>query len=241
MKKINAIRTDKVWGYEIWLYSPVKNKETTLEDGSKTTHGPLVKIINATQPLSVQVHPDDKLAMELENEKNGKSESWYVLDHKPNATLVLGLSTYDNEKIKEALKNKTFNNLLKQVEIKKGDFINVPAGLVHGIGAGITVLEVQQPSEITYRYYDYDRLENGQLRELHIDKALRSQKQLSFHLEPSNFNPLTFQNKVGTQKFVMGEHVLDSESIVVNLETYESFIANKGEKINFNHWAIISL
>lgn len=241
MKKVITQKYDKLWGYELWLYSPVKSKETLFEDGTKATVGPLVKIICANLPLSVQVHPDDKFAKELENQDNGKSEAWYVLDHKPNASLVLGLHTYDKEEIRAAIANKSFKNLLKEVKVKTGDFYDIPAGLVHGIGAGITVLEVQQPSDTTYRYYDYDRLENGKARELHIDKALKVQKELPFALQPSNHNPLTFINEVGSQTYMSEPSILEFDAIIVDLENYDTFLANKGEKISFNKYCIISI
>lgn len=241
MKKVITQRYDKVWGYELWLYSPVKNKETFFENWDKTVKGPLVKIICANQPLSVQVHPDNHFAKELENEQNGKAEAWYVLEHKKDASLVLGLTTYDQEEIKKSIVDKTFRKLLKEVKVKTGEFYNIPAGLVHGIGAGITVLEVQQPSDTTYRYYDYDRLENGKPRELHIDKALKVQKQIPFHLEPTHYNPLTYQNEVGTQVYMTEPSTLKKESIIVDLNTYETYVADKGELINFKRYVIISM
>lgn len=241
MKQVITQRHNKIWGYELWLYSPVKGKETNFVDGEKTTNGPLVKIISANQPLSVQVHPDDYLAQQLENEHNGKAEAWYVLEHEKNASLVLGLSTYNDDEIKRAIANKTFKSLLKEVKVKTGDFYNIPAGLIHGIGAGITVLEVQQPSELTYRYYDYDRLENGHPRELHIEKALKVQKQISFHLDPINFEPLTYKNIVGTQTYLTKPSVLKKESIVVNLENYETYVVQEGETINFKKYVVISM
>lgn len=101
MKKIIPIRFDKIWGYEIWLSSPLKGKETLFEDGEKVSFGPLIKIIQANQPLSVQVHPNDEWAKKLENQDNGKSESWYVLEAKPGSSLVTGLSTFDEQVIRE--------------------------------------------------------------------------------------------------------------------------------------------
>ena len=200
----------------------------------------MIKIIKADQPLSVQVHPDDYWAKKLENEPNGKSESWFVLDCKENSEVIIGLTTYDETKIREHINNKTFGSILKRTKVKKGDFYNIEAGLVHGIGGNIKVLEVQQPSDITYRYYDYDRLQDGKLRELHIEKALKTQKLLDYKLKPSLFEPLTYKNALGSQIFSNKSLILGEKSIVVNLENYDTFLAEKGEKVNLNWFAVIS-
>lgn len=240
MKKVIPIKHDKIWGYEIWLYSPVAGKETKTEDGNNVVNGPLIKIIKANQPLSVQVHPDDKFALELENQQNGKAESWYVLDAERNASLVVGLSSFDEKFIRESLANKTFKNLLVNTNISIGDFINVPAGLVHGIGAGATVFEVQQPSDTTYRYYDYDRLENGKPRELHVDKAIKVQKNLSWSLDPISEQPLIYKNEVGTQEYRKTPSTIKERSIVVDFDARCAYICEAGEKVNFKNYCIVS-
>lgn len=239
MKKIKAVKYDKIWGYEIWIYSPLKGQETTLEDGQKNTSGPLVKIIKANQPLSIQVHPDDNWAQKLENMANGKSESWYVLAAEKEAFLVAGLTTYDQEAITNAINHKSFENLLLKVPVKVGDFFDIPAGLVHGIGAGITVLEVQQPSDVTYRYYDYNRLENGKPRLLHLKKAMQVQKDLDYQLKPLKTKPLTYQNKISKQTFYTRPTTLSNDAIIVDLVNYQGFLATQGETINLTHYVVI--
>lgn len=240
MKKVKSIKVDKIWGYEIWMYSPISWKQTTLEDGTPTTEGPLIKIIQANQPLSVQVHPDDKLAQELNNEPVGKAESWYILEAQKNAKLVIGLKNYDEQFIRESMENKTFEDNLKKIEVKPGDFIDIPAGLVHAIGAGMKLLEVQQPSDLTYRYFDYYRLENGKPRELHLDKAIKSQRELSYELKPLSIDPLTYKNSVGSQTFLNNPTVLKEDAIIINIDTEEAFVAEQGETITFNNYAIVS-
>lgn len=132
----------------------------------------LIKKITADQALSVQVHPDDAYAEKKEGSK-GKTEMWYVLDCKPGAFLYYGLKhrISPNEFLKR-IQNGTITEVCQKVSVKKGDVFYIPAGLVHAIGAGITVAEIQQSSNITYRVYDYQRKDaQNQPRELHIAQA----------------------------------------------------------------------
>lgn len=133
----------------------------------------LIKFIDAKQPLSVQVHPNDTLARERHN-SFGKSEMWYIMDAENSAELIIG---FKDEIIKEDyLKNlhsETLENVLQKIPVKKGDTFYLPAGRVHAIGAGIVLVEIQQTSDITYRIYDYNRIDkDGYKRELHTDLAL---------------------------------------------------------------------
>lgn len=133
----------------------------------------LVKFIDAKKDLSVQVHPDDAYAMEHEGQ-NGKSEMWYVLDADEDASLIYGFAHPVNEEIlRGAVKTGTLDKHLQKVKVQKGDAYYVPAGIVHGIGAGTLVAEIQESSNVTYRVYDYDRMDkDGKKRELHFDKAV---------------------------------------------------------------------
>jgi len=135
----------------------------------------LIKLIDACDKLSVQVHPDDIYAQK-EGLPAGKTEMWYVLDAKPGAKLVYGMRKdvdLTDDQIKQAANNGTLEDYLNFVEVKKGDVFFIPAGLVHAIGEGILIAEVQQNSNTTYRMYDYNRRDkNGNLRELHMEKAL---------------------------------------------------------------------
>ena len=134
----------------------------------------LVKLIDAKKDLSVQVHPDDEYAMEYEHE-NGKTEMWYVLDAETGAHLIYGFEHPVTEDIlRGAVKDGTLGKHLHKQYVKKGDVIFVPAGTVHGLGAGIVVAEIQESSNVTYRVYDYDRVDKyGQKRQLHFDKAIQ--------------------------------------------------------------------
>lgn len=132
----------------------------------------LVKIIDAKDDLSIQVHPSDAYAYEHENGSLGKTECWYILDCEENATLVVGHNATTKEELHRMVGSAQWNEFIREVPIKKGDFIQIEPGTVHAIKGGILLLETQQNSDITYRVYDYDRLSNGKPRELHIEKSL---------------------------------------------------------------------
>ena len=132
----------------------------------------LVKIIDADKPLSVQVHPSDEYALKSEGQF-GKTEMWHILDAEDGAYLYLGLNrNVGKDEFAHAIENKTVCDLLNKVPVKKGDTYFIKSGTIHAIGAGITLYEVQQNSSLTYRVYDFDRVDKaGNRRELHIEKA----------------------------------------------------------------------
>lgn len=133
----------------------------------------LIKLIDAKQDLSVQVHPDDDYALEHENEY-GKSELWHIIDAAPDSYIYVGFKKKTNrEELLSAIKDGTVTELLNKVSVKPGEDYFIPAGTIHAIGKGILVCEVQQNSNSTYRLYDYDRVDKfGNKRHLDIDKAL---------------------------------------------------------------------
>lgn len=192
-------KINKIFGYntsnhigEAWGISAHKNGSSTIIDGpykglrlrelynrkkNLFGHYPkdefpiLVKIIDANDDLSIQVHPDDAYAKERENSL-GKTECWYILDTEKNTNIIIGHLAKTKEEFIEHIKNHTTESILNRFPIKAEDSFNIYAGTVHAICKGTLLLEVQQSSDITYRIYDYDRLSNGKLRDLHIDKAL---------------------------------------------------------------------
>lgn len=133
----------------------------------------LIKLIDAKDNLSVQVHPDNEYAARVEHEF-GKTEMWYVLDAAPGATLIYGFKNkIGKEEFKQAIESNTLLDVLNVVEVKKGDMFFIEAGTVHAIGKGALIAEIQQNSNSTYRVYDYGRLgKDGKPRELHIQKAI---------------------------------------------------------------------
>lgn len=132
----------------------------------------LTKIIDAREDLSIQVHPDDVYAKEHENGSLGKTECWYVLDCDPDASIVIGHHAKTRDELKNMIIECRWDELIREIPIKKGDFFQIDPGCVHAIKGGTMVLETQQNSDITYRVYDYDRFSNGKKRELHIDKSI---------------------------------------------------------------------
>lgn len=132
----------------------------------------LVKIIDAREDLSIQVHPDDDYASANENGALGKTECWYVLDCKENATIIIGHNAQSKEEMAQMVGQNRWSELLREVPIRKGDFFQIEPGCLHAIKAGTVILETQQSSDVTYRFYDYGRLENGKPRALHIEKSL---------------------------------------------------------------------
>ncbi|GAA4040160.1 type I phosphomannose isomerase catalytic subunit [Flavobacterium chungnamense] len=133
----------------------------------------LFKYLDARQDLSIQVHPNDELAAKRHN-SFGKTEMWYVMQADENARLIVGFKENSSQKeYIENLENKTLIDILDTKKVKKGDVYFLETGTVHAIGAGTVIAEIQQTSDITYRLYDFDRVDaNGNTRDLHVDLAL---------------------------------------------------------------------
>lgn len=135
----------------------------------------LVKIIDANTDLSIQVHPDDVMAKELEDSR-GKTECWYILNEDP-ASIIYGLKVADKKEAIRLIDERKWDELLREVPARKGDFFIVEAGTVHAIKKGSLILEIQQASDITYRLYDYDRKDDdGKLRDLHLEESKKAIK-----------------------------------------------------------------
>ena len=194
-------RLGKDWPYEIpgddtgecWAVSAHPNGDCTIREGAYegTTLSELwekhpemfgdigldrfpilIKIIDAKTDLSIQVHPDDAYAKVNENGSSGKTECWYVLDCAEDSGLVIGHNAKSREELTNMIHNGKWDELIREIPVKKGDFIQIDPGTVHAIKGGLMLLETQQNSDITYRVYDYGRLTDGKPRELHIDKSL---------------------------------------------------------------------
>ncbi len=133
----------------------------------------LIKFIDAKQDLSIQLHPNDKLAKERHN-SFGKTEMWYVMDADPGAKLIVGFNKdVDKKEYVESLENDTLLDLLNYEEVSEGDTFFINTGKIHAIGAGVLLAEIQQTSDITYRVFDFNRRDkDGNLRELHTQLAI---------------------------------------------------------------------
>lgn len=132
----------------------------------------LIKIIDAKDDLSIQVHPDDEYARVHENGSLGKTECWYVLDCDPGATIIIGHNAADAREMADMVDQGRWTELLREIPIQKGDFFQIDPGCLHAIKGGTLILETQQSSDVTYRFYDYDRLSGGRPRPLHIEESL---------------------------------------------------------------------
>lgn len=133
----------------------------------------LVKVLDANNDLSVQVHPDDKYAGINENGELGKTECWYIVDAAPDAKIIFGHNAQTKEEMAAMIAAGDWQGFLREQPVRKGDFFYVPSGTIHALCTGTVVLEVQQSSDTTYRLYDYGRLDDaGNERELHVEKSI---------------------------------------------------------------------
>ncbi|HOD40461.1 MAG: putative mannose-6-phosphate isomerase GmuF [bacterium ADurb.Bin243] len=142
----------------------------------QNNHFPLImKIIDADDRLSIQLHPDDEKARELEKYYCGKTEMWYVLDASADSEIILGFNRkIDENEFRRHIENNSLESVLNHIRVKKGDTFLIRPGCVHAIGKGVLIAEIQQNCDITYRVYDYARKDaDGKTRELHIKKALK--------------------------------------------------------------------
>ncbi|MDD3877224.1 MAG: mannose-6-phosphate isomerase [Bacteroidales bacterium] len=185
----------------------------------------LIKFLNAEDFLSVQVHPDDALAWER-HQCSGKTEMWYIIDTEKDSELILGFKEgTDRDVYLEKLNSGKIKDILNHVKIAKEDAFFIPAGKVHAIGKGILLAEIQQTSDITYRIYDWDRVDDkGNKRELHVDQALDA---INFSTDK---NPYTFYGRleniasriVSTPYFNVNNFPV-TQPIALDLGTRDSF------------------
>ena len=160
-------------GSTLWEHILNKGRQILGTDCENCKDFPiLIKLIDAEDDLSVQVHPDDEYA--AAHAGQGKTEMWYVIDCKPDSSIVIGFKeNTDKQHFEQAIKNNTVMQIVNKVKVSRGDVFFVPPGTLHAIGKGVLVAEIQQNSNTTYRVYDYGRLgKDGKPRELHIQNAL---------------------------------------------------------------------
>lgn len=195
----------------------------------------LVKYLDCNDKLSVQVHPNDELAEERHN-SFGKTEAWYVVDCKPGAAIYLGFKNLEltREEYIAAVAESRLEKLLNRVEVKPGDVFFIPAGTVHALGAGIEVVEVQQTSDVTYRIYDWDRVDaSGKGRELHTALAVDA---IDFEADAELLHRKYELTKGGaatvieSSYFTMTLHDVDGEKLLdrASLDSFIIYIALNG-------------
>ena len=210
----------------------IKKNPSSLGTSVKGNELPiLIKLIDAADNLSVQVHPNDEQALEWEGQK-GKTEMWYVVDAEADARIVYGLKEdTTREELSNAIKEKRVEELLNSVSSKKGDVFFVESGTIHAIGKGNLIAEIQQNSNVTYRLYDYGRVgKDGKERELHIDKGVMASN--CNKLVPREINIEADGTRVlgSCEYFVVKEIKLNGEKVFVSDEkTYHALVVTDGE------------
>jgi mannose-6-phosphate isomerase len=170
----------------------VERKADILGSANRFAQLPLlIKLLDCQRTLSVQVHPDDATAQQMLGEPNGKTEAWVVLETGPEAVIYAGFKPgVERDELVSRLKDGTVEECLHSFKPKVGDCVFMPAGLVHAVGGGVVMAEVQQASDATFRLYDWNRIDpaTGQPRTLHIEEALQA---IHFHLPPGKPTTLT--------------------------------------------------
>lgn len=185
----------------------------------------LIKLIDAKKDLSVQVHPDDEYAAAHESGSLGKTELWYVLDARKDSRLVYGFSRdVSSDQVRKSIESGTVKKLLNSAPVKRNDLFLVEPGTVHAIGAGVLVAEIQESSNITYRLYDYDRLDkNGDKRPLHIDKALDVLNMKSSLVPRQPMRVLKYRNGCATELLGRCKY-FQVERMLLNTETQRELV-----------------
>ncbi len=182
----------------------------------------LIKLIDACRDLSVQVHPDDVFAHKHENSL-GKTEMWYVLAAKKDAEIIYGFCRdMEPEEIRAALREGTIGNCLNHIPVHKDDLFYVEAGTVHAIGAGVLLAEIQENSNVTYRLYDYDRVDrNVKKRELHVEKALQAAKLTSSNVPRQPLRTLRYRKGCAGEMLTRCKY-FQVERLLLNTEIHRS-------------------
>ena len=201
----------------------------------------LIKFIDAKKDLSVQVHPDDKYAKTHENGQLGKTEMWYVLSATKKAELVYGFHhDMEKEEVRKHLQDGTIENYLQKVPINKDDVFLINSGTVHAIGAGALVAEIQENSNLTYRLYDYNRVDkNGKKRELHIDKAL-DVADLKAADNPRQPMRVLKYRRGWASELLMRCKYFQTERIILNTETTHEMVDFKTDGTSFQVFLCLS-
>jgi len=181
----------------------------------------LIKIIDAQEDLSVQVHPDDTLAQQR-YEQNGKTEIWYVIHAEENAGIYVGFNKpVEKQDYIHAVQNKDIASLLQFYPVKKGDLFFIPAGTVHALGKGVGVVEIQQPSDITYRIFDWNRVDaSGLPRELHIAEALEA-----IHFNEKTDYKIEYEEKFNTTSTLFRSEFFNINAIIFDKPLQKNYLS----------------
>lgn len=157
----------------------------------------IISLVGPEDDLSIQVHPDNIYALK-EGFNSGKNEAWYFIEAMPNYNIVYGHNASSPEDLKDYIRNEHWDDLIRYLDVKSDDFVYLPAGLLHALRKGSVVYEIQQATDITYRFYDYHRKDSqGNERELHLDKAIEclnyDQSKMENNVQPIEKNMTTLR------------------------------------------------
>lgn len=194
----------------------------------------LIKLIDAKDNLSVQVHPDDEYASLHENGQHGKSEMWYVLDATKDAELIYGVNkTVGKAELRRSITDGSIEDFLQYVPVKKGNVFFVEAGTIHAIGAGAVIAEIQENSNLTYRLYDYNRKDkNGKLRDLHIDKALAVANLVQSNSPRQPMRVLRYKRGSATELLCRCKY-FEVHRLLLNTERWRSMAEYRADESSF--------
>lgn len=196
---------------------------------------PIIKLIDAKESLSIQVHPDDEYA-QSKGFPCGKSEMWYVIDAEDGAEIVYGVKKeLTQEEFENHINGGTLEEILNFVPVKKGDVFYIPAGTLHAIGGGILIAEVQQNSNLTYRVYDYNRRDSeGRLRELHIEDAIGCASLVPTDIKQSCCNMDELKLPFGSSRILCA-----CDYFVTTLEKVDGKAIRAGSNDAYRHFLIL--
>ncbi len=229
-----------IWGNESWTVCAHPHGDCRVREGSysgltltqlwemhpelfgakgKKEFPLLVKLIDAKADSSIQVHPDDRYAGDNENDSQGKTECWYILDCEENTSMVLGHKAADKIQLGEMINNRRWEELLDETAVSKGDFIQMVPGTVHAVKGGVRLLEIQQNSDLTYRLYDYGRLTDGKPRPLHIKQAMEvitaPAPRKETYVIPAVERPVNRLNElISCDYYTVWEMTVDKETVI---------------------------
>ncbi len=209
----SIVEQGEYMGWSLHRLVEERSSELLGEHASLNQFPLLMKFLDAQDRLSLQVHPNNSQAKMIDEKENGKAEAWVIIDAIPGSRLYTGLKKDVTQTIfEEALCTRTSERCLHSYEVHSGDVIFNPAGTVHAIGEGILLAEVQQPSDITFRLFDWKRLDsNGKLRDLHINEGLTC---INFEQGPVNPTPpqilsegkYSLEELVRCEQFIIRRH-----------------------------------
>lgn len=200
----------------------------------------IISLVGPQEDLSIQVHPDDAYA-HREGLPSGKNEAWYFIEAKDNYNIVYGHHAKDKDDLSKYVQQEKWNDLIKYLDVKKGDFVYLPAGLLHALREGSIVYEIQQAVDVTYRFYDYHRKDDkGKERELHLHEAI----------DCLSYNPLDMENNImpqvrkykncqetifiSNESFTVTQLIIDGE-YHCRYSNYQLVTIVKGEGLVNNH------